>query len=355
MPQFCYDSVVRGYHVYKDVWEASLGELLNCERETGNSFDPFAVCVRKHDDIVGHVPRKISAICSLFLRRGRRIQCEVTGTRQYSRDIPQGGLEIPCRYIFEGDIQKVKRSISVNEKAVKSAKEATSNGKDVKEQVTHIKKEQDGEDEKPNVKKEQDVTIEKEQDVKRIRLDGKGEEASSEANTEWVRIFNIVLKFSDRDTISTGQELTDVHINAAQKLILYQFPVFQGLKNTLIIDSIGFWTNNYLQILHCRSCHWITVSTIGCQPNEVNVYDSLYTNVDDGTKRQVEKVFRSSVKFNLPSVQKQVGMTDCGLFAIAFATSLAFGSASVSFKQDSLRLHLQKCFEEKCIHPFPSL
>ena len=38
MPQFCYDSVMRGYHVYKDVWEASLGELLNCEREIGNSF-----------------------------------------------------------------------------------------------------------------------------------------------------------------------------------------------------------------------------------------------------------------------------------------------------------------------------
>ena len=97
----------------------------------------------------------------------------------------------------------------MNEKAVKSAKEATSNGKDVKEQVTNIKKEQDREDEKqnakPNVKKEQDVTIEKEQDVKRIRLDGKGEEASSEANTEWVR-FNIVLKYSDRDMISTGQE-----------------------------------------------------------------------------------------------------------------------------------------------------
>ena len=55
MTRFCYDSVVHGYHVYKDVWEASHGELLNCERETG---DPFAICVKKHDDIVGHVPRK---------------------------------------------------------------------------------------------------------------------------------------------------------------------------------------------------------------------------------------------------------------------------------------------------------
>ena len=82
MTRFCYDSVVRGYHVYEDVWEASHGELLNCERETGNTFDPFAACVKKHDDIVGHVPRKISAIYSLFLQRGGRIQCEVTGTMQ---------------------------------------------------------------------------------------------------------------------------------------------------------------------------------------------------------------------------------------------------------------------------------
>ena len=43
------------------------------------------------------------------------------------------------------------------------------------------------------------------------------------------------------------------------------------------------------------------------------------------------------------------------LFAIAFAISLAFGSASISFKQDSLRLHLQKCFEEKYLLLFPSL
>ena len=26
--------------------------------------------------------------------------CIVTGSRQYSVDLPQGGLEIPCRYIF---------------------------------------------------------------------------------------------------------------------------------------------------------------------------------------------------------------------------------------------------------------
>ena len=42
---------------------------------------------------VGHIPRKISAICSIFIRRGGSIVCLVD---TYSSDLPQGGLEIPC-------------------------------------------------------------------------------------------------------------------------------------------------------------------------------------------------------------------------------------------------------------------
>ena len=75
---------------------------------------------------------------------------------------------------FVGDIQKVKQSISMNDKAVKSAKEATSNGKDVEEtSCKDYSKGQDVEDgnelnAKPNIKKEQDVKIKKEQDVKEL-------------------------------------------------------------------------------------------------------------------------------------------------------------------------------------------
>ena len=31
---------------------------------------------------VGHVPRKISSVCSMFLRRGGTISCRVTGSRR---------------------------------------------------------------------------------------------------------------------------------------------------------------------------------------------------------------------------------------------------------------------------------
>ena len=93
------------------------------------------------------------------------------------------------------------------------------------------------------------------------------------------------------------------------------------------------------------------MGSIGCQPGEVDIYDSLYQDIGDATRRRIKKVFGSSITFNLPDVQ---GFLDCELFAIAFATNLAFGKASkFEFQQGSLRSHLKACFEEKCIHSFP--
>ena len=40
--RFRVESMVRGYHVYKDVWEAAIGEELSCKRELENHQDPFA-------------------------------------------------------------------------------------------------------------------------------------------------------------------------------------------------------------------------------------------------------------------------------------------------------------------------
>ena len=95
-----FDTVIRGYHVYKEIWSATLGEVLTCGRETDNCHDRFAVSVLKGTDTVGHVPKKMSSICSLFLWRSGTIMCEVTGGRQYSADLEQGGLEVPCKLSF---------------------------------------------------------------------------------------------------------------------------------------------------------------------------------------------------------------------------------------------------------------
>ena len=53
------------------------------------------------DNIVGHLPRRISSLCSAFIRRGGTIKCIVDGHRQHSEDLPQSGIEVPCKLRFE--------------------------------------------------------------------------------------------------------------------------------------------------------------------------------------------------------------------------------------------------------------
>ena len=44
--------MVRGFDVYKDVWDAEEGEILICEQEISNRHDPYAVLIF----VVEHTP-----------------------------------------------------------------------------------------------------------------------------------------------------------------------------------------------------------------------------------------------------------------------------------------------------------
>ena len=118
---------VRGYHINSAIWTAAIGEELVCSREPTNATDGYAVTVEKDGTIIGHLPRKISKVCFLFLRRGGSINCTVTGGKIYSADLPQGELEIPCTLLFKGkakEIQKLETVvvygviITVNQKCI---------------------------------------------------------------------------------------------------------------------------------------------------------------------------------------------------------------------------------------------
>lgn len=326
MERFSFECMIRGYHVYKDIWLAVDGEILECRRETGNGHDPFAVAVLKEDVIVGHLPRKMSAVFSLFLRRHGTITCQVNGSRRYSSDLPQGGLEVPCVLIFSGEcllINKVKNLITdiMGEESKKNIQIETTN---------------------PN-------SMPPQKKCKQFKDDD-----------EWVRWGSgLILRVSDRDAVLMGHELNDKHIDLYQKLLKKQFPYMMGLSSPLKVSVMRSWVEYYAQIYHCRNNHWIVASTFGCKDGVVNVYDSLYTDIDSTTKCQIEDVFPDSdISIILPSVQKQNGVKDCGLFAIAFATFLAFGNDPLllslhQFDQKNLRKHFMSCLELKCISEFP--
>ena len=66
---FAINSVVRGYHVYKDIWTSTRGEELQCQRETGNAHDLYAVSVTRRGNIVRDVSHKFSIVCNLLIRK----------------------------------------------------------------------------------------------------------------------------------------------------------------------------------------------------------------------------------------------------------------------------------------------
>ena len=59
---------VRSYHVYGYVWEAAIGEELECQREPSNATDRYAVAVVKSGAVVGHL--KVSCCCRISVFTG---------------------------------------------------------------------------------------------------------------------------------------------------------------------------------------------------------------------------------------------------------------------------------------------
>ena len=126
--ELCQDCCIRGYHIYNEKWTVVLGEVLITERELHNMADRYAIAVKKHSgETVGHLPRKILRLFSMFIDQGGDITCVVTGNRRYSSDLVQEGLEIPCNIIFRGKdrlASKIKKLQNLKKKLSAKFKEA---------------------------------------------------------------------------------------------------------------------------------------------------------------------------------------------------------------------------------------
>ena len=96
-----------------------------------------------------------------------------------------------------------------------------------------------------------------------------------------------MLSRANKDIILNGEYLSNKHINASKKLLAMKFPALTGFKLTFKLQAIGKWMDNYVQVLHYCGCHWITVSTIDCQEEVVNIYDSMFTDADDEMQKVI--------------------------------------------------------------------
>ncbi len=61
MGSFSVETVVIGFHVYNEVWDAAVGEELPCRRDVGNSHDPYAVAMVRASSTCDRTVLAISA------------------------------------------------------------------------------------------------------------------------------------------------------------------------------------------------------------------------------------------------------------------------------------------------------
>ncbi len=203
--EYSFDSCIRGHHVSKEFWTPSLNERLLCEKEEGNTSDVYAVAVKENNRIVGHVPRTISAVCSLFLdREGTTITCVVTGSRRYSSDLPQGGLEVPCKLTFKGSekyLQKIKLFFKAS--CCHNSDELSSKRRKIANECS---------------------------------VGNSHEKDSGDLEKQWIATDKVFLTLRDKHCLESGEKLNDNLVNFAQVLLKQQFQSLGGLVCTLTLS-----------------------------------------------------------------------------------------------------------------------
>ena len=173
-----------------------------------------------------------------------------------------------------------------------------------------------------------------------------------------------IIPNDEKATLENGGCLSDVHIRAAQSLLQRQFPEQNGLQSPVVLASKLQWKSDpsdFIQIINVGGQHWVCASNINCPPGVVDVYDSIpsYSAGSYTLRKQIASILKtpdSSFQIRFPDVQRQSGGSDCGLFAIAFAVALCFGSDPhlLSFDQQKMRDHLLDCFVKEILNSFPS-
>ena len=89
-------AAIRGFHVYRNIWQPYEDEKLRCDFEPDNMFDMFSIKVLGGTGIVGHLPREISRPTKFLIDRGATISAKVCSINIRRSPLFQGGLEIPC-------------------------------------------------------------------------------------------------------------------------------------------------------------------------------------------------------------------------------------------------------------------
>ncbi|KZS01292.1 Uncharacterized protein APZ42_002097, partial [Daphnia magna] len=148
--------------------------------------------------------------------------------------------------------------------------------------------------------------------------------------------FRPMLFLDKIEPLTKTNKLCSGYVNRAQEILKQQHPIIGGLNCVLVAK--GF-----------------------VQPEHVNLYDGLAGSAwhDKHVLSCMSSLLKTGEKkmtYIVKQCQRQNNSYDCGVFAIAFATSLANGEdpTGMLYDPNQLRPHLNECMTSGKLTSFPS-
>lgn len=171
----------------------------------------------------------------------------------------------------------------------------------------------------------------------------------------------LFLQMSDKAILDKPNEwLNDRLIFAGMLLLKKDFANIAGFSDPVMLAAsrCTFQGQAFVQVLHNDSAHWVTTANLNCPVGVVRVYDSLHCLPNQCVKNTLALMChtpKSSLEVQSMDVARQLGLGDCGLMALAFATTRCFGQDPVNcnYDQSRLRSHLLECIEKGKLTQFP--
>ena len=168
------------------------------------------------------------------------------------------------------------------------------------------------------------------------------------------------LDANDHDTILSPTGWLDCKVIHECQIYLQKVnPLIEGFQRPTLgpVRNFSIMTSEFVQILHTGRSHWVCVSSINCPAGMVNLYDSLFNEIiENEVEEQVKSLFGGNFQgiTNVP-VQQQLNGSDCGVFAVAFATCLVYGSnlQDFMFHIPQMRPQLLECLKAGEMRLFP--
>lgn len=168
------------------------------------------------------------------------------------------------------------------------------------------------------------------------------------------------------EQLTKTNRLSSGFINRAMQMLSQQHPGIGGLYCCTLGSSLEYPQANgdkWMQIIHDGSNHWVLASKGFSKADQDHVYDSSAGDFSEWKSDHIVSCMSSLLKttekemtYVIKSCQQQGNGYDCGVFAIAFATSLANGidPATLLYNPDTMRTHLDSCMKSGVLLPFPS-